>query len=154
MLFLLYTIARSLHPIHLLRKLNCKLTRKILVFYKILKLLMVQNFVNSGFDILTEVSMRIQVFRDVTQRQHVNCPLIDISIKHAAYICKVGRYSSVGIATRYELDGRGIESRRGAINSAPVQNCPGAQPTYYKTGNWSLTGCKAAGAWRRPSSST
>jgi len=65
-LFLLYTIARSLHPIHLLRKLNCKLTRKILVFYKILKLLMVQNFVNSGFDILTEVSMRIQVFRDVT----------------------------------------------------------------------------------------
>jgi len=65
-LFLLYTIARSLHPVRLLLKLNCKLTRKGLVFYKILKLLMVKNFFNARFDILTEVSLRIQVFSDVT----------------------------------------------------------------------------------------
>jgi len=38
----------------------------------------------------------------------------------------VGRDSSVGIATRYELDGPGIESRWGANFPAPVQTGPGA----------------------------
>jgi len=40
----------------------------------------------------------------------------------------VGRDSSVGIATDYALDGLGIESRRGARFSAPVQTGAGAQP--------------------------
>jgi hypothetical protein len=40
----------------------------------------------------------------------------------------VGRDSSVGIVTRYELDGTGIESRLGARFSAPVQTDPGAHP--------------------------
>ena len=40
----------------------------------------------------------------------------------------VGRDSSVGTATRYGLDGPGIESRWGAIFSAPVQTGPGAHP--------------------------
>jgi hypothetical protein len=38
----------------------------------------------------------------------------------------MGRDSSVGIETDYELDGRGIESRWGASLSAPVQTGPGA----------------------------
>ena len=40
----------------------------------------------------------------------------------------VGRDSSVGIATRYGLDGPGIESRWEARFSAPVQTSPGAHP--------------------------
>jgi hypothetical protein len=38
----------------------------------------------------------------------------------------VGRDSSVGIATRYGLDGPGIESRWEARFCAPVQTGPGA----------------------------
>ena len=42
----------------------------------------------------------------------------------------VNRDSSVGIATRYGLDGPGIESQGGggAKFSAPVQNGPGVHP--------------------------
>jgi hypothetical protein len=42
-----------------------------------------------------------------------------------------------GIATRYGLDGPGIESRLDARFSAPVQTCPGAHPASYIT----ITGC-------------
>ena len=45
-----------------------------------------------------------------------------------------GRDSSVGIATRYGLDGPGIESRWGARFSAPVQTGPGAHPASYTLG--------------------
>ena len=38
----------------------------------------------------------------------------------------MGRDGSVGIATRYGLDGPGIESRWGARFSAPVQTGPAA----------------------------
>ena len=62
----------------------------------------------------------------------------------------VGRDSSVGIATRYGLDGPGIESRWGARFSAPVQTGPGAHPTSYTMGTGSFPGGKAAGAWRCP----
>jgi len=54
----------------------------------------------------------------------------------------VGRDSSVGTATRYGLDGPGIESRWGARFSAPVQTRPLVQ--------WFLglfPGGKAAGTW-------
>ena len=55
----------------------------------------------------------------------------------------VGRDSSVGIATRYGLDGPGVESRWGARFSASVQTCPGAHPASYTMGRG-----KAGGAWR------
>jgi hypothetical protein len=45
---------------------------------------------------------------------------------------EVGRNSAVGIATRYGLDGPGIESRWGARFSAPIQTGPGAHPASYR----------------------
>ena len=62
--------------------------------------------------------------------------------------------SSVGIATRYELDGPGIESRRGARFSAPVETDPGAHPASYIRGTGSFLGLKRAGhGVEHPSSS-
>ena len=56
-----------------------------------------------------------------------------------------GRDSSVGIATRYGLDGRGIESPVGATFSAPVQTGPGAHPASCTMGTGSFTGVKRPG---------
>jgi len=52
---------------------------------------------------------------------------------------KGGRNSSVGIATRYGVDGPGIESRWGAKFSAPVQIDPGAHPVSCTMVNVSLS---------------
>ena len=52
------------------------------------------------------------------------------------------RDSSVGVATRYGLDGPGIESRWGARFSSPVQTGPGAHPASCTMGNGSFTGIK------------
>jgi hypothetical protein len=57
----------------------------------------------------------------------------------------LGRDSAVGIATRYGLDGPGIESRWGTRFYAPVQTGPGAHPASYKMGTWSFPGVKQPG---------
>jgi hypothetical protein len=49
---------------------------------------------------------------------------------------------SVGIATRYGLDGPGMESRWGAKFSAPVQTGPGTHPASYTMGTGSFQGVK------------
>jgi len=54
-------------------------------------------------------------------------------------------HSSVGIATRYGLDGPGIESRWVVRFSAPVQIGPGAHPASYTMGNGSFPGLKQSG---------
>ena len=51
--------------------------------------------------------------------------------------------SSVGIATRYGLDG--IECRWGATFSAPVQTGPGAHPASCTMGTGSFPGVKRPG---------
>ena len=56
-----------------------------------------------------------------------------------------GRDSSVGIATRYGLDGSGIESQWGARFSAPVKTGPGAHPASYTMGTGSFPGVKRPG---------
>ena len=58
-----------------------------------------------------------------------------------------GRDSSVGIATRYGLDGPWIESRcgGGARFSAPVQTGPGAHPASCTMGTGSFLGVKRQG---------
>ena len=50
--------------------------------------------------------------------------------------------SAVGIATGYELDGPGIESRWEARFSASVQTGPGAHPTSCTMGTGSFPGRK------------
>ena len=57
----------------------------------------------------------------------------------------VGRGSSVSIATRYGLDGSGIESRWGTRFSAPVQTGPGAHPASYAMGTGSFPAVKRPG---------
>ena len=57
----------------------------------------------------------------------------------------MGRDSSVGIATRYGLDGPGIESRWGARFSAPFQTGPGAYPASCTMGTGSFAGVKRSG---------
>ena len=58
----------------------------------------------------------------------------------------MGQDSSVGIATRYGLDGPGIESQWGARFSAPIQTGRGAHPASYTMGTGSL--CR--GGVKRP----
>jgi hypothetical protein len=69
--------------------------------------------------------------------------------KYVLYIVtvgiRVGRDSSVGIATRHGLDGAGIESRWGAKFSAPGQTGPGVHPASYTVGTGSFTGVKRPG---------
>ena len=57
----------------------------------------------------------------------------------------MGRDSSVGIATRYVLDGPGIESLWGARFSASVQTGPGANPASYTMGTGSFPRVKRPG---------
>ena len=63
--------------------------------------------------------------------------------------------SSVGIATRYWLDGPGIDSRWGARFSAPVRTGTGANPASCTMGIGSFPGVKrpGLGADRPPPSS-
>ena len=58
---------------------------------------------------------------------------------------RLGRDSSVGIATRYGLDGQGIESRWGERFSAPVQTGPGACPSSCTMGTGSFPGVRRPG---------
>ena len=53
-------------------------------------------------------------------------------------VYQLGRDSSVGIATGYELESPGIESRWGARFTAPVQTGPGARAASYTMGTRSL----------------
>jgi hypothetical protein len=66
-------------------------------------------------------------------------------IQLSALCAIVGRDSSVGIATRYRLDGPGIEKKKipvKAIFSAPVQTGLGAYPASYTMGTASFPGVK------------
>ena len=57
----------------------------------------------------------------------------------------MSRDSSVGIATRYGLDGPGIESWWGVRFSTPVQTSPGAHSVSYTLGTGSFPGLKRPG---------
>jgi hypothetical protein len=62
-----------------------------------------------------------------------------------AQLSVMGQDSSVGIASRYGLDGPGIESQWGEIFSAPVQTGHGAHPASYTMGTESFPGIKRSG---------
>jgi hypothetical protein len=57
----------------------------------------------------------------------------------------VDRDSSVGIATRYGMDGPGNQNPVGAINPSPVQTGPAAHPASYTMGIGSFPGVKRPG---------
>jgi hypothetical protein len=61
-------------------------------------------------------------------------------------VLSVDRDSSVGIATRYGLDGPGIESRWGARFTTPVKIGPRAHPASYAMSVRSFPGIKRP--WR------
>ena len=61
-----------------------------------------------------------------------------------------GRDSIVGKATRYGLDGPGIESRWGKRFSAPVQTGPGAHPISCTMGTGSFPWVKRPGRGADP----
>ena len=63
----------------------------------------------------------------------------------SALDARMGRDSSVGIATCYGLEGPGIESRWGARFSAPIQTGPEAHPGSYTMGTGSFPGVKRPG---------
>ena len=71
---------------------------------------------------------------------HCLCNVQEISV---LYIVYCGPGSSVGIATGYGLNGPGIESRRGAGFSAPVQTGRGAHPASCTMGTESFPGVKS-----------
>jgi len=64
-----------------------------------------------------------------------------------ACVC-VGQDNSVGIATRYGLDGPGIETRWGGEIFRTRSNRSGGPPTLLYNGYRVFSGGKAAGAWR------
>jgi hypothetical protein len=65
----------------------------------------------------------------------------------------VDRDSSVGIATRYGLDGPGIESRWGRDFPHPSRPAMGPPSLLHKE-HRVFPGSKAAGAWRSPPTSS
>ena len=71
--------------------------------------------------------------------------LEEVGIDGVIILNGVARNSSVGIATRYGLDGPGIESRWGSRFSAPVQTGPGAHPASYTMDTGSFPGVKRSG---------
>jgi hypothetical protein len=56
------------------------------------------------------------------------------------FLKMIGRDSSVGTATRYGLDGPGIEFWWGARFYAPVPTCPISHPVSYTMGTGSFPG--------------
>ena len=76
---------------------------------------------------------------------HKSFRVVKYKVNFELYLCTRGRDSSVGIATRYGLDGPGIESRWGASFSAPVQTSPGVHPDSYTLGTGSFPGVKRPG---------
>jgi hypothetical protein len=75
---------------------------------------------------------------------HTNSLSLSLSLSLSYYVI-LGRDSSVGIATRYGLDGPGIESRWEAKFSARVPTSPGAHPAIYTVGTASFLGAKRPG---------
>ena len=78
-----------------------------------------------------KAAVKIQILSSLSCKRF-SSPLI--------FLCS--RDSSVGIATRYGLDGPGIQSRWGARFYAPLQTGPGAHPSFFTMGTGSFPGVK------------
>ena len=76
---------------------------------------------------------------------HNDIETLFITVEKVMGIEVVGRDSSVSIASRYGLDGPGIESRWPERYSAPVQTGPGAHRASCTMGTGSFLGVKRPG---------
>jgi len=73
-------------------------------------------------------------------------PVTRLNRFQLCYHCRTQvRDSSVGIATRYGLDGPGFESRLERDFSIPVNTGPGVRPASYTMGTGSFPGVKRPG---------
>ena len=92
------------------------------------------------------------MFVTSVRKFHFKSKYICLFILHIVCIWLIheGPDSSVGIATRYWLDGPGIESRWEARFSAPVQTGPEAHAASYTMGTGSLTKIKRPGSGVEP----
>jgi hypothetical protein len=82
----------------------------------------------------------------ITRRPTLIIIIVHINTNTASN--KYGRDSSVGIATRYGLDGPGIESRWGGEIFRTCPDRPWGPPSLLYKGYRVFPGVKAAGAWR------
>jgi hypothetical protein len=80
----------------------------------------------------------------INMKYRVKCWNKYISLGQGA---QVGRDSSVGIVTPYELDGPGIESSGVEIFSTRPDR-PWGLPSLLYNGYWVIPGGKVAGTWR------
>ena len=97
---------------------------------------MVTGYIANSFLLAWEVTRGAELLKKQQTRG-----LYGKAVISAIYVY-MGRGSSVGIATRYGLDGPGIESRWGGRFSAPVQTGPGAQPASCTMGTGPFQGVK------------
>ena len=88
---------------------------------------------------LTCFKVRVYKITDCSESGHI------ITILLLVWSNNWGRDGSVGIATRYVLDGPGIDSRWGERFSAPAQIAPGAHPASCTMGTGSFSGAKRPG---------
>jgi hypothetical protein len=86
----------------------------------------------------------------VTFRSYANTPKMFL-IHAEMYISALFllQNNAVGIATRYGMDGPGIESRWGQIFCTRTEQ-PWGPPSPLYSAYWGIPGGKAAGAWRLP----
>ena len=103
---------------------------------------------SAALQLVRNATFRRSVVSDVRVDVVKEMPVADTLYKYGYILCiYMGRDSSVGIATRYGLDGPGIESRWG--RDFPHQSRPALGPTQPPV-QWVpslFLGGKAAGAW-------
>ena len=104
---------------------------------------------NSRWDLIRGLKGLMQLTRTSAYLTHINSQNISPPSHKATSTQKyprVGPDSSVGLTTRYGLDGLGIESRWGGGRFfALVQTGPGAHPASYTIGIGSFLGVKRPG---------
>jgi len=84
------------------------------------------------------------IFNQICRYTHTFCVIIGEKIAYISHDAHL--YGCVvGIATRYGLDGPGIDSRSEARFSVPVQTGPGARPASCIRGTGSFPGVKRSG---------
>ena len=116
-----YLPQRNVHKVFLFYILWC-LTLPVIQPFAIL-------WVTKAVNVLSAPSYQVPAHGSTLHYRKLKKQFLTISCIYL--ITYVDQYNSVGTATRYDLDGPGIEPRLGARFSAPVQIGPWAHPASY-----------------------